>query len=140
MSCMTWLICAPSSFLSPHTCVHTSEQRFTFCSSERPCMFFPALGPSHMPAPLPGALSSPFLHGVPSHLLDLSSADTSSWTLVCAGYSLLLHPIPFGALSSIITPYSCLLVNLVSISFTRARIMSVLCTVVYLSPCTVPSL
>lgn len=103
-------------------------------------MFFPALGPSHMPAPLPGALFSPFLHGVPSHLLDLSSADTSSCTLVCAGYPLLLHPIPFGALSSIITPYSCWLVNLVSISFTRARIMSVLCTVVYLSPRTVPSL
>lgn len=35
-------------------------------------MFFPALGPSHMPAPLPGALSSPFLHGVPSHLLILA--------------------------------------------------------------------
>jgi hypothetical protein len=88
-----------------------------------------------MPALLPGALCSPFLHGVPSRLLDLSSADTSFWTLVCAGYSLLLHPIPFfRALSSIITPYSCLLVNLLSISFTRAMIVSVLCIIVYLSP------
>lgn len=56
-------------------------------------MFFPALGPSHMQAPLPGVLFFSLLGGMPSHLTDLSSVDPSSCALVHAYYSLLVHPV-----------------------------------------------